>query len=156
MLIRRMDQNWIKKKIKRISQTTLECVKQPANSQRRWERERQCSRRTWGQPSASLLSCKSPNSPRRCSSEGGKKQIRRRRGWEDEALKISMTMLVRYLIIISAENCISQQWWTDSKPAKASTFSTDVSFRCFHDDGKRGETAVIKHHQSGQTMRVCE
>lgn len=80
-------------KKKRISQTTLECVKQPANSQRRWERERRCSRRTWGQPSASLLSCKSPNSPRRCSSEGGKKQIRRRRGWEDEALKISMTML---------------------------------------------------------------
>lgn len=35
--------------------------------------------------------------------------------------------------------------------ANASTSSPDVSFGCFHDNGgKKGETAVVKQHQSGE------
>lgn len=82
-----------------IGQITLGCTKQPADSQRRWDRERRCSRRTRGPPSASLLSGKSPSSPRRRSSEGEKKkQTWRGGGWEEEgeALKSSVTRLVRY------------------------------------------------------------
>lgn len=69
-----------------IGQTTLGRTKQPADSQRRSDRARRCSRRTRGPPSASLLSSKSPSSPRRRSSEEGeeeaekKKKRRLRRG----------------------------------------------------------------------------
>lgn len=68
-----------------IGQITLGCTKQPADSQRRSDRARRCSRRTRGPPSASLLSSKSPSSPRRRSSEEGeeeadKKKRRLRRG----------------------------------------------------------------------------
>lgn len=69
---------------KQTFQTTLGCMKEPADSQRRWDRERQCSRRTPGPLSASHSRSKSPKSPRRCSSEGegeaDKEKRRLRRG----------------------------------------------------------------------------
>lgn len=56
-----------------ILKTTLGCRKQPADSQIASYREKQCSHKTPGPPPASLLSIQSPSSPRRRSSEGGRR-----------------------------------------------------------------------------------
>lgn len=155
MLIRQMDQNWIKKK-KKGSAKPLWNAWNSQQTHKEGGRERETVFSQNMRPAVRLsFKLQKPKFPSKMLFRGGAeadKKKKRLRRWSFKDFYDN----VRYLIIISAENCISQQWWTDSKPAKASTFSTDVSFRCFHDDGKRGETAVIKHHQSGQTMRVCE